>query len=260
MKQTLHPIWIALLLCMTGSLFAQNQIEVLLRTGKTTFPENAREYAANATISSDEMVDGHYYRLLQFYALPNQTQLDLIAAEGIELLEYIPHHTYLAAIPTNFQVNKLPQLGVRSIQTLGRDLKMSEDLMVDEFPRWAKAAGGQVLTMLKFHKNLKHEDVQKYCEADGIKILETNGINNFLRISFAADMVEEVAALPYVAFLELVPAPDVKDDILGRSLHRSNMIDADFADGRHYNGEGVISTANKNFAESIKENIHQLLR
>ena len=41
------------------------------------------------------------------------------------------------------------------------------------------------------------------------------------------------------AFIGLVPAPSVKDDILGRALHRANVIDAIYPSGRHYNGEGI---------------------
>lgn len=239
MKKTLHPILIAFILCMTSTLFAQNQMEVLLRTGATVFPENAREYAATATISNHEMVEGHYYRLLQFHQLPNNSELAAIQAAGIELLEYIPYHTYVASLPTDFPIDQLEDLGVRSIQELNLDLKLDDQLRSADLPKWATAPGDQVLAMLKFHKNLDFDHVLAYCKADGIKVIRSNGHNNFLRTSIAADKLMDVAALPYVAFVEMVPSPDIKDDILGRSLHRSNVINTESANGRKYTGEGV---------------------
>ena len=104
---------------------AQNNYEVLLHTGKQEFPENARDYANIATISAQEILNGHYYRLLQFYQIPNQSELDVLNDNGIQLLEYIPNKTYLAAIPADFDLEKLVNLQVRSIVELSDDLKSS---------------------------------------------------------------------------------------------------------------------------------------
>jgi PKD repeat protein len=237
MKKTLYPL-LLLTLCCFSPIFGQNNTAVLLHTGVTSFPENVKEYAATATIGNHEMIDGHYYRLLQFYSLPDQPRQDQMAQQGIELLEYIPHNTYLASIPTNFDGAKLEQLGVRSIQYITTEMKESADIRYSNFPDWAMDRNDALL-MLKFYKNLRHEDVAAYCAADGITILNNNGYNNFFKVKVPLDRVAEVVNLPYVAFLELVPPPSVPDDILGKALHRSNVIDAQFPSGRHYTGEGV---------------------
>ena len=237
MKRTLNPI-VLLLLCLTTGMYAQDNMAVLLHNGTTFFPENAREYAQSATIGSNEMIDGHYYRMLQFNEIPKKSAIDALEQMGIKLLEYIPHNTYVAAISTQFDVSKLEQMGVRSIQPIEPGLKLSNDLKYSDIPDWARQKSN-VLVMLKFYKDLKHEDVLRYCEADGIKVLRSNGYNNFLRTSVPLSKVQALASLPYVAFLELVPPPDVPDDIIGRSLHRSNVIDSQFPGGRHYTGQGV---------------------
>lgn len=238
MKKTLHPILLALLFCAANPLYSQTNFDVLLNTGTTTFPENVREYVETATIGLDEMIDGKYYRLLQFHKIPDQAKHDELAQAGIELLEYIPHMTYVAAIPTTFQASKFEDLGVRSIQHISQDMKMSSEVKYRSVPKWS-ASGDNLLAMLKFHKNLKYEDVLAYLDTDGVNVIYGNGINNFLRTSFPVERIDEVAALPYVAYLELVPAPDVPDDILGRSLHRANVIDTEYPSGRHYDGEGI---------------------
>ena len=203
MKRTLNPLLLLLLLFVSISVFSQNRTEVLLHTGNTVFPENVSEYVQTATIGSEEMIEGHYYRLLQFYNLPGKQLFDQLTQSGIELIEYIPYNTYLAAIPTDFNVAELENLGVRSIQALSTDLKMSADLREGYFPEWA-TDGDAVLAMLKFHKNLSHENVERYCGVDGIDVLSSNGYNNFFKTRIPFDKIQEVANLPYVSFLELV--------------------------------------------------------
>lgn len=230
--------FLAFFLLSSWALMAQSNYEVLLHTGKQTFPENARDYAQSATISAQEVIDGHYYRLLQFYDLPNQTGLDVLENQGIELLEYIPNKTYLASIPASFDLEKLADLNVRSIVELTTELKIATELKSDILPEWATKRG-QVEVMVKYHKNLRQTDILSYFKLDGIQVLKNNGLNNFLLASIPQTAIENMASLPYIAFMELRPAPDVKDDIEGRSLHRANAIDTNFPGGRSYTGEGV---------------------
>jgi PKD repeat protein len=230
--------FLSLFILSNLSLMAQNNYEVLLHTGKQEFAENARDYAETATISAQETIDGQYYRLLQFYQLPTQAGFDVLENAGIELLEYIPNKTYLASIPSSFDLEKLVDLNVRSIVELNADLKLHDGLKRDVFPNWATHRN-QVEVLIKYHKNLRHDDILAYCASDNIQVLLENGFNNFLRASIAQDEITAIAALPYVAFLELRPAPDVKDDTEGRSLHRANAIDTNFPSGRSYTGEGI---------------------
>ncbi len=237
MKVTYLPILLLFSLSTTLS-FSQNDYEVLLHTGRQVFPENTQDYANTATIAADEIMGNHYYRLLQFYEIPSSNRLQQIKNEGIELLEYIPNKTYLASIPTNFDLDKLIGLNVRSVQPLKQDWKISHNLKTDDIPSWAKKQN-RVEVILKYYKNLLHNDVLSFCEADDIKVLEENGYNNFLLATISSNEINKIAALPYIAFVELRPAPDVKDDTPGRSLHRSNAIDTNFPSGRSYTGEGV---------------------
>ena len=49
-------------------------------------------------------------------------------------------------------------------------------------------------------------------------------------------------------YINTIAAPGEKEDTKGRSLHRSNVINSDYATGRHYNGTGVsIAVADDGF-------------
>ena len=135
MKRTLNPIIIALLVCLTSALYSQSNPAVLLHSGATSFPENVREYLNEATINNDEMIENHYYRLLQFHQIPDNEELKAIAQAGIELLEYIPHNTYVASLPTDFELEKLEFLGVRSIQSIDTEMKTGTRNLPGKSPR-----------------------------------------------------------------------------------------------------------------------------
>jgi PKD repeat protein len=237
MRRTLY-LHLILFSILSNLANAQSDFAVLMKQGTRVFPENVQTYVASATIQSHETIDGKYYRLLQFYNLPDQAGHAEIARQGIELLEYIPHKTYVASIPTGFDPAKFAQLGVRSIQPIDFSWKMADNLNSRPYPEWAME-DDRVLVMLKYFPNLDQEQVLRLCKANGIRVVRHNGVNNFLRVSVPVEKVQAVVRLPFVAYLELVASPPVPDDNLGRALHRSNIIDTQFPGGRRYTGEGV---------------------
>ena len=57
---------------------------------------------------------------VQFYETPSQNVQNLFKRNKVELLEYIPHKTYLAFFPNNTSVNLLRNNGVRSVIAVPR--------------------------------------------------------------------------------------------------------------------------------------------
>lgn len=210
---------------------------VLLRTGIIQLPENAATFNPEE-VPEHDVVRGLFFRLIQFDQIPSAGQHRLLEEAAVQLLDYIPHQAYIAAIPTSLTVGQLQALGVRSIVPIPQNLKMADNLRDRPFPEWALRKG-KVEVILKYYASIPVEEVLAYCQADGIEVVRQNGINNFIRVAIREDRLETVSSLPYVAFLELAPGPDEPDDVPGRGLHRSNAIDTEFPSGRHYTGEGV---------------------
>ncbi len=228
-----------LFLCLTTSFgFAQDRHPVLFKTGVVHYEANLQDLIKDNNPGIKARLGKIGYALIHFGKIPDDEQLRTIKALGINLLEYIPHNTYVAAIPLNLQPEKLAPLDVLGIYDIPLESKMDEALRTRAIPGWA-LAGNKVESILKFHKNIPLEHALKWCRENGITILKHNKYNNFIRVQYPIQRIEEIAALPWVAYLDLVPAPDVPDDTGGRTLHRSNIIDVDYAGGRHYNGEGV---------------------
>jgi len=190
------------------------------------------------SLSAQEMVNGYFFRLIRFDQIPDARQHQSLESEGIVLLDYIPHKTYVAAIPAGISAGKFNALGIRSVAPILQDLKVANNLKDRPFPDWA-VRKDKVEVIIKYYASIPVEDVLAFCKADGIDIIRHNGINNFLLALIDQDKIEETGRLPYVAYLELAPPPGEPDDTPGRGLHRANATDTEFPGGRHYTGAGV---------------------
>lgn len=230
-----------LILCYAlffANLSAQQDYQILFSSGTMTPTENVRDFAENAVINSNENYDGYYYRMIQFYDIPTDEQHQEIKQSGIELLEYLPHRAYIAAIPNSLNPQKLVDLNVRAVLELTPNFKIAASLQQPYFEDWA-LRGDRVAVQIEYYKNIKQSDLLLHLKGDGIEVEMANGYNNFLQASIEKDKIQEIASLPYISYLELIPAPGEKEDDLGRSLHRANLLDASYAGGRSYDGEGV---------------------
>ena len=220
------------------NLQAQHSYEILLQTGTIVPDENVKTFIDHQTIPQSEVIEGHFYRLLQFEKIPTNAEHQTIAQTGIQLLEYLPHLTYLAAIPAQLDLSVLETIGVRAVLSIDQDLKIDQTLIDQPYGEWA-VHGSKINVMIKYHKNLRQEPLLERLAGDGIQVLKANGVNNFLLARIEKEQIEAVAQLPYIAFLALQDSPGVPDDTEGRSLHRSNALDTAMPSGRKYTGEGV---------------------
>lgn len=226
------------LILFFANLSAQQDYQILFSTGTITPTENVRDFVANAVISANENYGGYYYRMVQFYDIPTNAQHQEIQQNGIELLEYLPHRAYIVAIPNSLDPQKLIDLNVRAILDITPDFKIANSLQQKPFGYWADR-GDRVLVQIKYYKNIEQRHLLPHLKDDGIEVEMANGYNNFLQATIEKDKVDEVAALPYISYLELIPIPGEAEDDKGRSLHRANLLDASYVGGRSYDGEGV---------------------
>ena len=221
-----------------ANLSAQQDYQILFSTGTMTPAENIRDFAKSAVINANENYDGYYYRMIQFYDIPTNAQHEEIQQNGIELLEYLPHRAYLVAIPNSLDPQKLVDLKVRAVLEITPAFKIAANLQQQPFGEWA-VRGNRVAVQIKYYKNIAQRDLLLHLKADGIEVEMANGYNNFLQATIEKDQVNEIAALPYISYLELIPVPGEAEDDKGRSLHRANLLDSYYAGGRSYDGEGV---------------------
>lgn len=229
-------IWAASL--NTLSAQALPSYELLLKSGKVQIQENIQQFDRTGQLHEQEVINGKFYRYLQFYHIPTADQKREIAAAGIELLYYLPERTYFAAIPTSTQGPMLESLGVRAIVEVEKAWKIDPILYAGEIGEWAYFKD-QVELIVRYHDNLEHSEVLAYCQADGLTVVRENGLQPTIRIRVPESRVLDIADLPYISYVETAPHPGEPEDVEGRALHRASVIDTEITTGRHYTGEGV---------------------
>ncbi len=216
--------------------FSQNEYNIQFQDETLQVTENIQSFEWSQLPQSTHISNG-YMVWVQFYNTPTQNIQDAFAVRNIELIEYIPHRTYAAFIPENISVNYLSNQGVRAIMPIEGRFKMSQDLKNDNIGDWARQ-GDKIKVTLQFHKNVDVNYVVGDLANHQIALSQMYKGSNNLDLVIPDNCLQELSNLPYVKWVEVIVAPDVKDDTRGRGLHRANALDTQGA-GRNYTGAGV---------------------
>ena len=118
------------------------------------------------------------------------------------------------------------------------EYKIDYKLKKKEFPEWT--VSGEILHLkLLIFKNVNIEtiveDLKSHCES----INEVNDLSNSVTVSINKTKLNLLSELEYISYIEPIDPPATKENDLGRTLHRTNVIDTEYNSGRKYNGDGV---------------------
>ena len=73
-----------------------------------------------------EVMEGQFFRLIQFWETPGESQKSAWELQGIRFLSYIPHHAYLVSVPANMDLSMLSAQGVRAVGVLNNEIKINK--------------------------------------------------------------------------------------------------------------------------------------
>jgi len=218
---------------------AAEQHALLLKSGQERPPANAEAIMADPAIDPAEVVDGKYYRYLQFFEIPLQSEREALEQSGIELLDYIPNNAYIAAIPRAYALSQLQSFGVRSILPIPAAHKLDEPLKAAPYPAHAIDNGRVQVRVLAYRNVAKVTVQQRLQQVAGLTGSDAQPTAGWVTLSVDPAQLTDLAALPYLYWVEPIAAPDQPDDTEARGLHRNNVLAADYPSGRHYDGTGV---------------------
>ena len=218
-------------------LFGQNLSPVHFRFGLESFPSNF-EMVRQKSPEITEIANGRYVRYIQSAKLLSTVERTALAEAGVHILEYIPFGVYLVSIPAQYDLAQLQHLQVRSILPVQASWKLARNLRERPLGDWA-VFGERVAVNVQLYAHVSLEMAVDWCKKNGLEVLKTGKTAHFIQLLVPQDNLENIAALPIVQYMELLPPPAVPEDTRGRSLHRSNMLDSDAPSGKKYNGAGV---------------------
>ncbi len=236
-KALMEHLCFVVVILVFSTTFAQGPSTLHFRGETIEMPENINSFQWNQLPESSKLADG-YTGWIQFYETPSQAVQDEFKAKNLELLEYIPHQTYLFYFPENTSIRFLKDSGVRSIVPVADRAKLSIDLKSGDYDYWA-LDGDHILVSLEYFEHADPAYVIENLQQHQITVKENYKGQNILDLSIPNNCLETLSSLPYVKWVDLVVAPSVPDDTKGRGLHRANSLDTQLGAGRHYTGEGI---------------------
>jgi hypothetical protein len=212
--------------------------QLKLRTGSVQ-PEVNTHLKESHQFAPEEVHQGHYFRLIQFYNVPSSEEKVALNEAGIRLLDYLPNRAYLAAISTAVNWGGVDKQNLRSILLLDERIKLHPNLFHHQYPEWAMFSKDDILLNLVLFDQFELTGLLNELKRMDLDVVETHRATHKVTIKTAVTSINTLAKLPYVSFIEPIDKPAQAENYTGRTLHRSNTIASDFPGGLHYDGTGI---------------------
>ena len=221
------------------STFGQSEFEIGLASG-TFIPDacGVKCITNKQLRKAIPTYDGKKYLIVQFYKLPTTEQHALLKSSGVLLLSYLPHNAYYVAIPSNSKTTIFDGLAVRALFPISNKMKVHLKIQNKELPSYA-LEGANYKLMVTMYSTVKTEQTIESLKKIGATILTVFPNEHHLAILIPISKVNELAAMPYVQFIDVINAPPTSENVENKSLHRSNVLGTEYGAGRHYDGTGV---------------------
>jgi hypothetical protein len=234
-------LFLAFLALSFSTAFAQVPA-VLFRQG-AIYPDNNIRVPFIDSFNRDVVrIQQKAFAVFQFSRQPNASDIKVLSANKIELLDYIPHHAYAVTIGSELSVSILEKAGVRSIIIPSPRMKMDDLLAKNKFPSWAVKEEGTVDVLISYARTFSSSEVILGLKEKNIQVLSLlQDLYRIIGIRVSQSDIELLAGLPFVEYVQVAPPGD--QPLNSNSLYgsRANVLQSSIANGgRNLNGEGVV--------------------
>ncbi|MEO6283769.1 MAG: S8 family serine peptidase [Dyadobacter sp.] len=228
-----------LLLCDAVVTAQVGDYKLLLRSGSFTPDKNISGNGKGATLRTSGI--GKTFVVIQFEAIPTQEERSQLKKEGIELLDYIPNYAYTATIANQNSQNILARMKGRSIIELSPEQKMEPGLANGRIPVHAVKSPGTVNVWINYPRTFSFEEIR-----DGLRALNFEMISEqykdyqVVALRVPTERLKELAAQPFVQYVQAVPQDDKGLNNKSTSNARANILHSSLPGGRNLTGQGVV--------------------
>jgi hypothetical protein len=149
--------------------------------------------------------------LLQLYGIPGSEAKTKLGEIGIQLLDYIPSHTWFASIPKEIQVTKTISSIIRWFGPLLPEDKMSKELNEGSIGEWAKRNGNRVVIDVSFFEDVTLEEGELIVVRFNGEVVDKIRRSNELTVEVPLNTIPLLAEEDWVQWLDLIPPPPTTD-------------------------------------------------
>lgn len=218
--------------------FAQSTLQ--LSTGKLSI-SSIESFNPSVFWKQQQPASGKFFVLLQFGQPITASQREMLKNAGIELLDYIPPYSYNAAVTGNVEKSFLEQMNVKGIAYMPSAFKISKTLLQPEKFGWIKGSNGRMDVILKISNAISINDAKNYLQQYGYSLLPSPlEAYHILESHLLSSNLTELAAIPFVEYIEPSHPQDKALNNRSRDMARANVAAAPIASGGYnLTGKGV---------------------
>ncbi len=108
-----------------------------------------------------------------------------------------------------------------------------------EYPEWSLRDNEEIALIVSYYDNINIAEAHNSIAPLISSTIQTDEFAKSQILQVKISEIEQIINQPFVSFVEpLYPDPQ-PENYTGKTLHHSNVLDSDYAAGRHYDGTGV---------------------
>ncbi|MFN3952405.1 MAG: S8 family serine peptidase [Thermaurantimonas sp.] len=227
------------MVAMTLCALSQKKGIVRLTHGEFTFKSNAHEPSIWKEKKS-EAVDGKIYRLVLFESVPERPVLEILKANGIEMLEYVPRNGYIVSIETKSRIERLFEYGAVCVLPIPYELKVSREIYLNELPEYTFLNEELLRVIIVPFRNLSISRLLREADRYIQRNLNVDDLNNLAEVVTHKSNIQSLASLPGVMYVQQAEPPGEPENNRARENHRVQNINYGRLTPSGFTGEGVV--------------------
>lgn len=239
----INPIPLIAVLLLPCMLMAQinHQPPLYLKSGllypeKNITPGQLSQLFDNASRSA-----GKSFAILQFKKIPGIAERQILAQQGIELLDYIPDNAFTISFSGSPGADILNLVQARAFISLSPSQKMTTELAAGIIPSRSNKVKGFADVWISFPRSFSYQEVIQELQQKNFQILD-NAYRAYriIALRVPAHRLFELAGLPCIEYVQPVPPANVMLNYNSIYASKANMLKAPLAyGGRNLDGSGV---------------------
>ncbi|MGC4037116.1 MAG: S8 family serine peptidase [Chitinophagaceae bacterium] len=235
-----NPVPLITLLCFSILAAGQKNDYRLLLRGHSITPGRGITIADADNFNHHAVrINNKSFTVIQFEHIPTIQERATLLQAGIELLDYVPNNAYTATVSGQLNVSILNAVKARSVIDLKPEEKMFSSLAAKRFPYWAVKLPGTIDVWISFPKTFSYQTVVAELKSRNFDVLSEEYRNyRILSLRVSQQKINELAALPFIEYVQPAPAADKplnNNDVVNA---RANVITSSL--GRNLDGKGVV--------------------
>lgn len=214
--------------------------KLYLRSGIIQPPANLLEGSAGPALRKSGATGVKRLVIIQFYDIPEEQSVQLLRNADIELLEYVPDNAYTAMVAGQLDVALLRSANARSVIELAPAQKIHPALSGPGFPEHVVKVPGKVDVCISYPRSADLKEIRTDLQSNNFETVSESLIAyQMLEVRVEQNRLQELAALPWLQYIEPIRAPYEPLNDKSEAVSRANVLASGLPGGRKLDGEGV---------------------